>query len=180
MPADYEELVKRLGYHHEHPVTGKMVLINPDGPKAATAISELLAERDELDFLLHEGGTWEEQLSSAEGKARELEVSIAHYWRPQLDEQTARAEAAEQRIADLELSAKHSADVAANAIADMETAKGRVKELEAALRRLHLASVAYRGLFKSETDEQWRVSGELFDAIMNSGNALPVKEVLVP
>ena len=34
-------LVERLGYHHEHPVSGKMVLINPDGPKAADAITSL-------------------------------------------------------------------------------------------------------------------------------------------
>ena len=35
------DLVERLGYHHEHPVSGKMVLINPDGPKAADALTSL-------------------------------------------------------------------------------------------------------------------------------------------
>ena len=46
MTTENKGLVERLGWHREHPVTGKMVLINPDGPEAATRIRELEAERD--------------------------------------------------------------------------------------------------------------------------------------
>lgn len=38
---------------------------------------EALAERDELDFILHEGGTWEQQLASAEAQAIEAEKVLA-------------------------------------------------------------------------------------------------------
>jgi hypothetical protein len=49
MTREDEELVKRLGYHHEHPViSGKMVLINPDGPEAAARLTTLAEERDAL------------------------------------------------------------------------------------------------------------------------------------
>ena len=34
-------IVTRLGYHHEHPVTGVLVLRNPDGPEAATLLTEM-------------------------------------------------------------------------------------------------------------------------------------------
>lgn len=33
-----KSLVERLGWHHEHPVTGKMELVNPDGPEAVAEI----------------------------------------------------------------------------------------------------------------------------------------------
>lgn len=42
-----DELVKRLGYHHET-LGGKMALINPDGPEAATRIASLTARVSEL------------------------------------------------------------------------------------------------------------------------------------
>ena len=43
-PTPVDDLVARLGSHHEHPVTGKMVLINPDGPAAADRIEAQAAE----------------------------------------------------------------------------------------------------------------------------------------
>lgn len=56
---DVPGLVEELGWHHEHPVTGKMVLINPDGPRIAAAlqaqaqqIADLTAENARLRELL--------------------------------------------------------------------------------------------------------------------------------
>lgn len=43
---EYCAVIERLGWHQEHPMTGKLVLINPDGPKAAAALSAMLEERD--------------------------------------------------------------------------------------------------------------------------------------
>lgn len=36
-----DKLIKKLFEHSEHPVTGKMVLTNPDGPAAADEIERL-------------------------------------------------------------------------------------------------------------------------------------------
>lgn len=44
LTGDVAELVERLGWHHEHPITGKLILINPDGPEAAAKLTELAAE----------------------------------------------------------------------------------------------------------------------------------------
>lgn len=38
-----DKLIKRLFEHSEHPVTGTMVLTNPDGPAAADEIERLRA-----------------------------------------------------------------------------------------------------------------------------------------
>jgi hypothetical protein len=48
MTSDHEvrALIECAGWHHEHPVTGKMALINPDGPAFAATLEALLAERD--------------------------------------------------------------------------------------------------------------------------------------
>jgi hypothetical protein len=46
--TNQQPLVERLGWHSEHPVTGKLVLTNPDGPEAADTITRLTAERDAL------------------------------------------------------------------------------------------------------------------------------------
>lgn len=35
------DIVERLGWHHEHPVTGALVLRNHDGPEAADTIATL-------------------------------------------------------------------------------------------------------------------------------------------
>lgn len=37
------DIVERLGWHHEHPVTGELVLRNHDGPEAANEIASLRA-----------------------------------------------------------------------------------------------------------------------------------------
>jgi len=42
----------------------------------AETIAELKRENAELDFLVHEGGTWEEQLSSAERRAEAAEAKV--------------------------------------------------------------------------------------------------------
>jgi hypothetical protein len=51
MTKDVEDLISRLGYHSEHPVTGKLVLTNPDGPEAASALSSLSLRVEELGRL---------------------------------------------------------------------------------------------------------------------------------
>jgi hypothetical protein len=38
------DIVERLGWHHECPATGNLVLRNPDGPEAAAEITRLRAE----------------------------------------------------------------------------------------------------------------------------------------
>lgn len=43
------DIVERLGYHHEHPVHGAMVLRNPDGPEAAAEIERLRAALREIE-----------------------------------------------------------------------------------------------------------------------------------
>ncbi|MEY4932314.1 MAG: hypothetical protein RLZZ403_634, partial [Pseudomonadota bacterium] len=47
------DIAERLGYHREHPITGKLVLTNPDGPEAAAEIVRLRAERDEARYETH-------------------------------------------------------------------------------------------------------------------------------
>ena len=42
--AEIDALVKLAGYHHEHALTGRLVLINPDGPKFSAAITTLRAQ----------------------------------------------------------------------------------------------------------------------------------------
>ena len=42
------DIVERLGYHREHPVTGQLVLANPDGPDAASTITALREEVERL------------------------------------------------------------------------------------------------------------------------------------
>lgn len=99
-------LVERLGWHHEHPVTGKLVLKNPDGPEAASALTELQriasyetevaaaeiegrkaaeAERDELRASLKLFNNWNfpadiqnltVQLSEAEARAAALQEKL--------------------------------------------------------------------------------------------------------
>lgn len=49
MTAGGKSLVERLRWHHEHPVTGKMVLVNPDGPEAAGRIEQLEQELTDCD-----------------------------------------------------------------------------------------------------------------------------------
>jgi len=51
------DIVERLGYHHEHPVHGRLVLINPDGPKAAAEINRLTAEVAEYEAMFD--AAWE-------------------------------------------------------------------------------------------------------------------------
>ena len=43
------DIVERLGYHHEHPVHGAMVLRNPDGPEAAAEIERLRAALRDIE-----------------------------------------------------------------------------------------------------------------------------------
>lgn len=43
-----DKLIKRLFEHSEHPVTGTMVLTNPDGPAAADEIERLRAENSRM------------------------------------------------------------------------------------------------------------------------------------
>ena len=66
-PAD---LVKRLGRHSEHPVTGRLVLTNPNGPEAATLITRLQSERDkalrECVRLAREAGEAKGRLEASE------------------------------------------------------------------------------------------------------------------
>lgn len=69
-------LVERLGWHHEHPVTGQLVLRNPDGPDAATRIEALEIENAELydrEF------TVKEERNKAEAKIEALEAALHFY-----------------------------------------------------------------------------------------------------
>jgi hypothetical protein len=43
-------LADRLGWHREHPMTGKLIYANEDGPEAAAALRAIVAKR------LREGG----------------------------------------------------------------------------------------------------------------------------
>jgi len=51
------DIVERLGWHHEHPVTGALVLRNHDGPEAASTIATLRKQlenaREEAKELRH-------------------------------------------------------------------------------------------------------------------------------
>lgn len=78
------DIVDRLGYHHEHPVHGTLVLRNPDGPEAATAITSLRAEVERLRAHIENDADWKfsakrrlqlfrEQRQRAETAAAEIE-----------------------------------------------------------------------------------------------------------
>ena len=65
-PETMPDVVERLGWHHEHPVTGKMVLRNPDGPEAAAAITrlrtELASERERAEKAEEFAGAWHREV----------------------------------------------------------------------------------------------------------------------
>ena len=76
--ADIEALVARLGYHSHHPVTGNLVLTNPDGPEAASALTSLKAERDRLSFKYGKAlANWDRSLTRAETAERERDAEAA-------------------------------------------------------------------------------------------------------
>lgn len=92
MTAESKSLVERLGWHHEHPVTGKMVLVNPDGPEAAAEIDML---RNLVDERTNDAAKeWERAERLEREKEEAARENIDMMWqRRRADE---RAEAAEQ------------------------------------------------------------------------------------
>ena len=75
--ADVAALVERLGYHSEHPVTGKLVLTNPDGPDAASAIKAQAAEIERLRELFRIDG--EQHAAHIKGLTQAHEARVAKY-----------------------------------------------------------------------------------------------------
>jgi len=55
-------LLERLGYHSEHPVTGKLELTNPDGPEAAALIRSM---QERIERLEGELNTWRRAVTGA-------------------------------------------------------------------------------------------------------------------
>lgn len=60
------KMVEILGWHREHPVTGKLVLTNPDGPAAADLLARVAAERDEARLVAR----YETDVAAAEIEGR--------------------------------------------------------------------------------------------------------------
>ncbi len=76
-----QTLVERLGFHHEHPVTGKLVLRNPDGPEAADLITRLTAEVERLtrerdDWPTEVERTRREELNACIAEVRKIRIGI--------------------------------------------------------------------------------------------------------
>lgn len=106
-PAQGEptELVERL----LKPGNGSLKANAQLRAEAAAALTRMGAEIAELDFLLHEGGTWEQQLQAAEDRA-EAAHQASMYAVQKHAEATARAEASERRASQLQAALTEAAN----------------------------------------------------------------------
>jgi len=75
------DIMERLHFYSEHPMTGKMVLTNPDGPDAADEIERLRAENERLRAALR-------AIAYARPECCEITNAMQFIARAALEEQT--------------------------------------------------------------------------------------------